>query len=76
MTAPFVLEGTMNGPMEERLSVRSQMALLNEAAIALQDDCLGFNAPVFPCWSRVRSFAHHVEPSNVTSELRAYSTAR
>jgi hypothetical protein len=76
MTAPFVLEGTMNGPMEERLSVRSQMALLNEAAIPLQDDCLGFNAPVFPCCSRVRSFAHHVEPSNVTSELRAYSTAR
>jgi AraC-like DNA-binding protein len=27
---------------EERLSVRSQMTLLDEAAIALQDDCLGF----------------------------------
>ena len=27
---------------EERLSVRSQIALLNEAAIALKDDCLGF----------------------------------
>ena len=27
---------------EERLSVRSQIMLLNEAAIALQDDCLGF----------------------------------
>jgi len=27
---------------EERLSVRSQIALLDEAAIALQDDCLGF----------------------------------
>jgi AraC-like DNA-binding protein len=26
----------------ERLSVRSQIALLDEAAIALQDDCLGF----------------------------------
>jgi AraC-like DNA-binding protein len=27
---------------EERLSVRSQIALLDEAAIALKDDCLGF----------------------------------
>jgi hypothetical protein len=27
---------------EERLSVRSQIALLNEAATALKDDCLGF----------------------------------
>jgi AraC-like DNA-binding protein len=27
---------------QERLSVRSQIALLNEAAIALRDDCLGF----------------------------------
>jgi hypothetical protein len=27
---------------EERLSVRSQVALLHEAAIALNDDCLGF----------------------------------
>jgi AraC-like DNA-binding protein len=27
---------------EERLNVRSQIALLNEAAIALKDDCLGF----------------------------------
>jgi AraC-like DNA-binding protein len=27
---------------EERLSVRSQITLLDEAAIALQDDCLGF----------------------------------
>src|SRR5260370_19036339 len=27
---------------EERLSVRSQIALLNEAAIALKDDCIGF----------------------------------
>src|SRR6478609_6393821 len=27
---------------EERLSVRSQIALLEEAAIALKDDCLGF----------------------------------
>ena len=27
---------------EERLSVRSQIALLNEAAIALKDNCLGF----------------------------------
>src|SRR5262245_48335818 len=27
---------------EERLSVRSQVALLDEAAIALRDDCLGF----------------------------------
>ena len=27
---------------EERLSVRSQIALLDEAAIALNDDCLGF----------------------------------
>jgi hypothetical protein len=27
---------------EERLSVRSQISLLNEAAIALKDDCLGF----------------------------------
>jgi AraC-like DNA-binding protein len=27
---------------EERLSVRSQIALLDEAAIALQDNCLGF----------------------------------
>jgi len=27
---------------EERLSVRSQVALLDEAAIALKDDCLGF----------------------------------
>ena len=27
---------------EVRLSVRSQIALLDEAAIALQDDCLGF----------------------------------
>ena len=27
---------------EERLSVQSQVALLNEAAIALNDDCLGF----------------------------------
>ena len=27
---------------QERLSVRSQIALLNEAAIALKDDCLGF----------------------------------
>jgi hypothetical protein len=27
---------------EERLSVRSQVALLDEAAIALNDDCLGF----------------------------------
>ena len=27
---------------EERLSVQSQIALLNEAAIALKDDCLGF----------------------------------
>ena len=26
----------------ERLIVRSQIALLDEAAIALQDDCLGF----------------------------------
>ena len=33
------------------------------------------HAPVFPCWSRVRSFAHHVEPSNVTSEPRSYSSA-
>ena len=28
---------------EERLSVRSQIALLDEAAIALKDDCLGFS---------------------------------
>ena len=28
--------------LEERLSVRSQITLLDEAAIALQDDCLGF----------------------------------
>src|SRR5262249_6803384 len=27
---------------EQRLSVRSQIALLDEAAIALKDDCLGF----------------------------------
>jgi AraC-like DNA-binding protein len=27
---------------EERLSVRSQIALLDEASIALQDDCIGF----------------------------------
>ena len=27
---------------EERLSVRSQIELLDEAAIALKDDCLGF----------------------------------
>jgi Arabinose-binding domain of AraC transcription regulator, N-term len=27
---------------EERLSVRSQIALLDEAAIALEDDCIGF----------------------------------
>src|SRR5215831_6421948 len=27
---------------EKRLSVRSQVALLDEAAIALKDDCLGF----------------------------------
>ena len=27
---------------DERLSVRSQVALLDEAAIALNDDCLGF----------------------------------
>jgi len=27
---------------QEQLSVRSQIALLNEAAIALKDDCLGF----------------------------------
>src|SRR4029077_18358347 len=27
---------------EERLSVQSQIALLDEAAIALKDDCLGF----------------------------------
>jgi hypothetical protein len=27
---------------EERLNVRSQIALLNEAAIALKDDCIGF----------------------------------
>ena len=27
---------------EERLSVRSQVALLDEAASALKDDCLGF----------------------------------
>jgi len=27
---------------EERLSVRSQVALLDEAAVALKDDCLGF----------------------------------
>ena len=27
---------------EERLSVRSQVALLDEAAIALKDECLGF----------------------------------
>src|SRR5690349_22895700 len=27
---------------QERLTVRSQIALLNEAAIALKDDCLGF----------------------------------
>jgi AraC-like DNA-binding protein len=27
---------------EERLTVRSQIALLNEAAIALKDDCIGF----------------------------------
>ena len=27
---------------EERLIVRSQITLLDEAAIALQDDCLGF----------------------------------
>src|SRR5262249_17520356 len=27
---------------EKRLSVRSQIALLDEAAIALKDDCLGF----------------------------------
>jgi hypothetical protein len=27
---------------EERLSVRSQVAFLDEAAIALKDDCLGF----------------------------------
>jgi Arabinose-binding domain of AraC transcription regulator, N-term len=27
---------------QERLSVRSQVALLDEAAIALKDDCLGF----------------------------------
>ena len=27
---------------EERLSVRSQIRLLDEAAIALKDDCLGF----------------------------------
>jgi hypothetical protein len=27
---------------EERLNVRSQIALLDEAAIALKDDCLGF----------------------------------
>ena len=27
---------------EERLSVQSQITLLNEAAIALKDDCLGF----------------------------------
>jgi hypothetical protein len=27
---------------DERLSVRSQVALLDEAAIALKDDCLGF----------------------------------
>ena len=27
---------------EERLSVRSQIALLDEAAIALKDDCIGF----------------------------------
>ena len=27
---------------QERLSVRSQIAFLNEAAIALRDDCLGF----------------------------------
>jgi len=30
------------GDSEERLSVRSQVALLDEAAIALKDDCLGF----------------------------------
>src|SRR5262245_56658723 len=28
---------------EERLSVRSQIALLDEAATALKDDCLGFS---------------------------------
>ena len=27
---------------EERLSVQSQVALLDEAAVALKDDCLGF----------------------------------
>jgi hypothetical protein len=27
---------------EERLSVRNQIALLDEAAIALKDDCIGF----------------------------------
>jgi len=27
---------------EERLSVRSQIALLDEAAVALKDDCIGF----------------------------------
>src|SRR5262249_61574442 len=27
---------------EERLSVRSQIALLDQAAIALKDDCIGF----------------------------------
>ena len=32
---------------EERLSVRSQIALLDEAAIALQDDCLGFTLARF-----------------------------
>jgi hypothetical protein len=37
---------------EERLSVRSQVALLDEAAIALNDDCLGFT------WLAISSHAN------------------
>ena len=38
---------------EERLSVRSQIALLDEAAIALKDDCLGF------------TLAHNFDPREI-----------
>jgi Arabinose-binding domain of AraC transcription regulator, N-term len=39
--APLLTPQVIADP-EERLSVRSQIALLDEAAIALKDDCVGF----------------------------------
>ncbi len=44
----------MIGHPEEPLSVRSQVALLDEAAIALNDDCLGFT------WLAISSHATRV----------------